>query len=115
MLYGPNGGGLPPAGNYRFLYYEAADVVLTQVVSYVPEMVGYPTGIVWSREGNDLVVQWTTPAGAMPAMNYKVLIFPDGGNVISDQFEWDAISARLPDVPLSDGATGSIAVSEMSA
>jgi hypothetical protein len=46
----------------------------------------------------------------MPGMNYKVLIFPDGGNVISDQFDWNASSARLPDVPLSDGATGTLNV-----
>ena len=110
VLYGPPGAGLPNPGDYRFLYYENGEVVFTQVVSYSPETVDYPTGIVWRRDGNDFVVEWTPPAGARPGMNYKVLIFPDGGNVISDLFDWDASSARLPDVPLGDCATGTINV-----
>ena len=110
VLYGPPGVGLPEPGDYRFPYYRNADLALTQVVSYSPETVDYPTGVLWRRDGNDLVVQWTPPAGARPGMNYKVLIFPDSGNVISNLFEWDASSARLPNVPLDAGATGTINV-----
>ena len=45
VLYGPVGAGLPAAGDYRFLYYRDAELGLTQVVSYTPEVVDYPTGI----------------------------------------------------------------------
>ena len=110
VLYGPTGGGLPVAGDYRFLYYEGEEIVLTQVVAYTPEIVGYPTDITWRREGDDLVAEWTPPPGAVPEMWYKVLLFPDGGNVISNTLAWDASSARLPAIPLEDGVTGTLNV-----
>jgi hypothetical protein len=110
VLYGPSGAGLPAPGDYRFLYYQGGDVVLTQVVSYTSSIVAYPTGILWSRDGNDVAVQWTPPAGAAPGMSYKVLLFPDGGEVISALLDWDVSSARLADVPLADGATGTLNV-----
>jgi len=43
-------------------------------------------------------------------MWYKVILFPNGGNVISDIIDWDASGARLRDIPLSDGATGRLNV-----
>ena len=43
-------------------------------------------------------------------MNYKALLFPNGGEVIATLLEWDASSARLVNVPLSDGATGTLNV-----
>ena len=105
VLYGPSGAGLPVAGDYTFLYYEGSEITLTQVVSFTPELVGYPTGIVWTREGDDLVVQWTPPTGINSRMTYKVIVFPpNNGSPISALLEWDASSARLPDVPLDDGA-----------
>ena len=110
VLYGPAGAGLPAPGDYRFLYYQGADLVLTQIVSYTSTIVDYPTGISWSRDGQDFVVQWTPPAGAAPGMNYKALLFPNGGEVIATLVEWDASSARLQNVPLSDGATGTLNV-----
>ena len=110
VLYGPLNGGLPGPGEYRFLYYEDEEIVLTQVVEYVPETVGYPMDVTWRREGDDLIAEWTPPEGTGEDMWYKVLLFPDGGNVISDVFEWDASSARLPDIPLEDGATGTLNV-----
>ena len=110
VLYGPSGAGLPAPGDYRFLYYQGTEVVLTQVVSYTPVIVGYPTGILWNRDGNDIVVQWTPPAGAAPGMNYKVLLFPFGGEVISAILDWNASSARLSDIPLADGAQGTLNV-----
>ena len=81
-----------------------------QVVSYTPETVGFPTDVRWRRENSDLVAEWTPPSGAAPGMWYKVLLFLDGGNVISNVFDWDASSARLPEIPLADGATGTINV-----
>ena len=46
VLYGPVGAGLMPAGDYQFLYYEGEELVLTQIVSYIPQTVGYPMDIV---------------------------------------------------------------------
>lgn len=106
VLYGPTGAGLVPAGDYRFVYYKEEELVLTQVVSYTPETVGFPKDIKWLREGDDLVVEWTPPQDTTSDMWYKVILFPDGGNVISDIIDWDASSARLRDIPLSDGARG---------
>ena len=110
VLYGPPDGGLPVAGEYRFLYYEGEELVLTQVVPYSPQTVGYPTDVTWSREGDDLVAEWTPPEGARRGMWYKVLLFPDGGDVISNTFGWNASNARLPEIPLAEGATGTLNV-----
>ena len=111
VLYGPTGGGLPVAGNYRFVYYRGAEVALTQTVSYAPAVVGYPRNLIWRREGNDLVVDWTPPAGAQAGMWYKVLLFPpNNGAVISNTFEWNASSARLPNIPLADGVEATLNV-----
>ena len=104
VLYGPQGGGLPALGAYRFVYYSGeGEFAMEQEVSYEPETVGYPKDVVWSREGNDLVVGWTPPQDARNGMWYKVLVFPQDGEVISQVFEWDADGARLPDVPLHEG------------
>lgn len=110
VLYGPVGAGLMPAGDYRFHYYEGEQIVLTQTVDYTPKTIGFPEDIKWIREGDDLVIEWTPPEGTDSEMWYKVLLFPDGGNVISDVIDWDASSARLPDIPLEDGATGTLNV-----
>jgi hypothetical protein len=110
VLYGPVGAGLMPAGDYRFLYYQGEELVLTQIVSYIPQTVGYPMDIVWTREGADLAIQWTPPVATHADMWYKVLLFPNGGNVISEIVPWDASSARLPNIPLADGARGTINV-----
>lgn len=103
VLYGPVGAGLAAAGDYRFHYYKGEEIALTQVVPYTPEVVGFPTDVVWSREGDDLIVTWTPPAEAAPGMQYKVLLFPHDRPVISLIFDWDARDARLPDIPLADG------------
>ena len=110
VLYGPTGGGLPVAGDYLFHYYEGEEIVLTQLLPYTPETVGFPTDIQWRREGDDLIAEWTPPSGTTPDMWYKVLLFPDGGNVISNTIDWDASSALLPDIPLEEGATGTFNV-----
>jgi hypothetical protein len=111
VLYGPTGAGLPVAGDYRFLYYQGEEATLTQVVSFTPQLVAFPTGITWSRDGNDFVVAWTPPVAASPGMTYKVLLFPpNNGAVISSLLEWNASSARLPDVPLEDGTEATLNV-----
>lgn len=110
VLYGPSGEGLPASGEYQFTYYQDGDVVLQQTVAYEPETVGRPTDVTWRREGNDLLVDWTPPEGARSGMWYKVLIFPDGGEVISQTFEWDADNARMPEIPLADGDQGTLNV-----
>jgi|TARA_B100001964_G_C13911481_1_gene456123 hypothetical protein len=79
-------------------------------VSYTPETVGFPRDIRCTRQGDDLVIQWTPPVGTNAQMWYKVLLFPEGGNVISDVIAWDASSPRLADIPLEDGATGTLNV-----
>ena len=93
MLYGPPGAGLPRPGEYRFLFQELEELVLTQIVSYDTETVDPPTGVTWSREGNDLVVGWTPPAGAMPAMWYKVLVFPQEASMLRST---SVVATRIP-------------------
>ncbi len=103
MLYGPAGAGLPILGAYTFRYYQGGTVMLEQTVDYRPDTVGYPTDVVWRREGTDMVVTWTPPQGMRAGMWYKVLVFPDEGSLISQVFAWDAAQASLPAVPLADG------------
>lgn len=103
VLYGPPGAGLPTPGVYTFRYYQGAEVALEQTVDYRPDTVGYPTGVAWRREGTDMVVTWTPPSGMSEGMWYKVLVFPDEGELISQVFAWDAAQASLLAVPLADG------------
>jgi hypothetical protein len=103
VLYGPEHGGLPVAGEYTFSYRRDGVESFAQTVAYAPEVVGYPTDVAWRWEGDDLHVTWTPAAGMAEGMWYKVLVFPDGGNVLSEVFEWDAASAVLPDLPLAPG------------
>lgn len=103
VLYGPPGEGLPQPGTYRFLYYRSEELVREQTVRYEPEVADYPRNVSWRREGEDLVVGWTAPEGVRPGMSYKVLVFPEDGEVISLQFEWDVSEARLAEVPLQEG------------
>jgi hypothetical protein len=103
VLYGPADGGLPPAGRYTFLYTRDGGTVHEQYVAYEPDVVGYPEDVAWTWDGDDLHVTWTPGPGMADGMWYKVLVFPDGGNVLSLQFDWDAASAVLPDLPLAPG------------
>lgn len=103
VLYGPADGGLPATGTYTFHYYRGAELAYSQSVHYLPEVIGYPTEIKWRREGNDLLVEWTPPAGMRQGMWYKVILFPERQNIISQQLDWNATSARLTNVPLPAG------------
>ena len=109
-LYGPAGAGFPASGNYIFRYYIGNTAEYEQEVPYTLKTVGFPTNVGWRREGNDLVVEWTPPRDGAPGMVGKVLLFPDGGQVISQLYDWGTRSARLPDVPLSDGTSGYVNV-----
>ena len=39
-----------------------------------------------------------------------MLLFPDDGEMISTLLDWDVSSARLANVPLADGTTGTLNV-----
>ena len=110
VLYGPPGAGFPASGDYTFRYYTGDTLDYEQLVPYTLKTVGFPTDVVWRREGNDLVVEWTPPMDGEPGMWYKALLFPHGGEVISQVYDWGARSARLPDIPLSDGTSGEVNV-----
>ncbi len=43
-------------------------------------------------------------------MWYKVLVFPEAGELISLQFDWDASEARLQDIPLEEGGAAEVNV-----
>ena len=111
VLYGPPKQGLPRPGEYRFTYYQGERVVLEQRVAYTPEVVAFPTAVTWRRDGSTLAVAWTPPSGVRDGMWYKVIIFPDQGEIISQVFQWDAREARLPNLPLKDGARARLNVS----
>ena len=110
VLYGPPGEGLPVPGEYRFQYFRATELVLEQTVAYEPEVIGFPADVSWSREGDDLLVEWTPSGDARPGMWHKVLVFPTDGELISQVFEWDSRKARLNDIPLNEGAQGHVNV-----
>lgn len=110
VLYGPAGAGFPASGNYTFRYYTGDTLEYEQVVAYTLRTVGFPTNVIWRREGNDLVVEWTPPSDGAPGMVGKVILFPDGGEIISQVYDWGTRSARLPDISLSDGTTGEVNV-----
>ena len=111
VLYGPPSRGLPISGRYRFIYYRGSETVLEQVVDYESAVVDFPRDVSWQREGSDLIVRRTPPEGVRPGMWYKVLIFPEVGEVISLQFDWDAREAWLPNVPLQEGDLTEVNVS----
>ena len=103
VLYGPSGAGFPTSGDYIFRFYTGVTLEHEESVPYTLRTVGFPTDVVARREGNDLVVEWTQPSDGAPSMLGKVLLFPDGGEIISQVYNWGTRSARLPDIPLSDG------------
>ena len=110
VLYGPAGEGLPVRGDYRFLYFKNDEVALEQTVRYQPEVIGYPKRVTWTREGQGLHVTWDPPPNVKSDMWYKVLVFPEDGDLISQTFEWDADSATLRDIPLDEGDEAEINV-----
>ena len=110
VLYGPSCEGLPMEGRYRFNYYRDELLALKQTVDYEPDFVDYPRNVTWAREGADLVVTWDPPGGLDSGMWYKALVFPGDGELISEIFEWHASSARLPEIPLEDGAGAEVNV-----
>lgn len=111
VLYGPAGAGLPTAGNYSFIYYKGDATALTQTVNYTPNVVEAPSDISWRRERNDLLVAWRPPAGMTSAMWYKVIVFRQNGQVLSQTVDWNASGAVLNNFPLQDGEVADMNVS----
>ena len=111
VLYGPVGAGLPKSGKYTFTYLKHSEKNFEQTVDYKPQIINYPTNITWRREGNDLLVFWTPPAGIKDGMWYKVIIFRKGGSVLSKQIDWDAKEAKLENLPLKPGEKAEFNVS----
>jgi hypothetical protein len=103
VLYGAPGKGLPVPGEYRFLYYLGSELFLEQKVQYALDVVDFPRDVSWRRDGNALVAIWTPPHGVKAGMWYKVLLFPERGELISQVFDWRVNVARLPEIPLRDG------------
>ncbi len=103
VLYGNPGGGLPLNGEYSFNYFKKGELVLEQKVDYKPEVIDFPRDVKWSFDGDDIIVSWSPPDGMKTGMWYKVLLFPENGQVISRVFEWDANTARMNDLPLKKG------------
>jgi len=96
--------------HYTFRFYTGDTLEYEESVPYTLKTVGFPTDVVARREGNDPVVEWTPPSDSGPSMDGKVLLFPDGGEVISQVYNWGTRNARLPDIPLSDGTTTLVSV-----
>lgn len=111
VLYGEAKAGFPKSGTYTFDYYQSKTKIFSQNLDYQPEIIGYPTNIVWQRSGTDLKVSWQPPEGMKAGMWYKVLIFQTSGNLISQQVDWDKSSTTLKDVPLSQGEKADMNVS----
>lgn len=105
VLYGPAGGGLPAAGTYTFSYEKNGTVVLTQILTYTPEVVDAPKNVTYVRDGDDLVIFWEAPAGISSQMWYKPSVDPPGNDrqIISQVEAWNQTSARLNDVPVGPG------------
>lgn len=103
VLYGPSQGGLPIQGKHKFNYYKDENLVLEQKVDYNLEIIDYPKNISWKREGSDIYVEWIAPNEVKEGMWYKVLIFHNERQVISQKFEWNANNAKLPNIPLKNG------------
>jgi|GEM_PF-635902 len=103
VRYGPKSGSLPEPGDYTFSYWRGSELVYKQSVPYDSEVISYPTGVEWSRSGQNIVVDWIPPPEASNGMFYKVLVWPvlNPPDVpISQVFDWDATSGVLQEVPL---------------
>ncbi len=114
VLYGPYNGSLPATGNYTFEYIvDSEGVIVRDVVSYEPNIIGYPTSVIWERRADDLFISWTSPDGIHEDTFYKVILWEEYGTpdiFVSDRFEWNDVNATLPNVPLIDGGNYSVNV-----
>jgi len=113
VLYGPSDGELPEKGEYVFSYRRDAELVYEHVVSYDSEVISYPTNMQWKRVGNDIEVDWTPPPEAAKGMHYKALIWQVEDTpelFVSNEFDWDASTAVLHDVPMIEGGKYSLNV-----
>ncbi|MCW4048453.1 MAG: fibronectin type III domain-containing protein [Candidatus Bathyarchaeota archaeon] len=108
VLYGPEDGGLPVTGEYRFDFIKDGETVLTKHVDYTQSNLMYPTDVSWERRGSDIYVEWTPPPNVNKNNWYKVLIWSTGdtpSQFVSLRFDGDASSGLLEDVPFVEGGT----------
>ncbi len=108
VRYGPKSGNLPEPGDYTFSYWRDSELVYEQAFPYSSGIISYPTGLEWTRSGQDLVVNWIPPPEASQGMWYKVIAWPlvnPPDEPISLVFDWDATSGVLQDVPFLEGAS----------
>lgn len=113
VKYGPSEGSLPEQGDYTFRYWRGEELAFEQVAEYLADPIAFPTGVEWRRDGDDLVVDWTPPPEADSSMNYKAIIWQVDDTppaFASKQFDWDADSGVMQDVPLLEGGSYSLNV-----
>lgn len=114
VLYGPSEqSALPAAGDYAFQYIRDELVVGVQTVHYAPSQITYPVDVEWERVGADISVTWSPPQKVEKGMWYKAIIWNEAGTpelFVSQEFDWDASSVVMTDVPLVDGGEYSLNV-----
>ena len=112
VLYGSSGGGLPIPGKYQVFYYRDGIEELRQDVTHTPAVIGFPNGVTWDKDGNDLTINWQPPKLVESEIWYKVVVFSEIAPLTSQVFDRDPDEARLADVPLeaSDRAEVNVAV-----
>lgn len=106
VLYGPAGAGFPVSGDYKYQYYIGNELEYEQTIPYTLSYIDPPTNVRAQRDGNDLVVDWEPPRNPTGTVQYKVIVWNEGDNygTISQALPFGARSARLPDIPVHDGA-----------
>ncbi len=113
VKYGPEDGSLPERGDYVFRYWRGDELAFEQVAQYASEPISFPTDVVWRRDADDLLVDWSPPPEADSSMSYKAIIWQVEDTppvLVSQQFDWDAASGVLKDVPLVEGGKYSLNV-----
>ncbi|HLC31054.1 MAG TPA: hypothetical protein VJK51_00130 [Candidatus Nanoarchaeia archaeon] len=103
VLYGPQNGSLPIAGNYQFHFTKNKTIMFTDTVNYSQSLINFPTLIHYERKNNDLLVYWTPPTNIPEESWYKVILWNEAdtpSTFISQQFPRNASTATLPNVPL---------------
>jgi hypothetical protein len=113
VKYGPSDGSLPSKGDFIFRYWRGDELEYEQAVRYASDPISYPTDLVWRRDGDDLVVDWSPPPEADKSMWYKAIIWQVDDTppvLVSQLFDWDAASGVLEDIPLIEGGSYSLNV-----
>ena len=113
VLYGPYNSSLPQTGEYNFIFIKDGEVILTDLVYYTQNNIGYPTEVRWKRYSNEIFVSWKPPKNFPEEGFYKVIIwneFDTPSLFISQRFDGNVINASLKDVPLQNNGNYSLNV-----